>query len=371
MASFGRAMRRLTSRPRLDVFDDSDETDSIAPIPAEVPQVRLPHVDTQLNMHQFNVFFEDGATANDGNRGKIITFRSCFVCSRHVPAENHASPERPTHSTTSPDPNSGDTQTEWSAVGHAATGKSGRVIHGLQEDIARLTREMSVWRSRAEETQRSNETLKIQLQNTTERLHNLEQVNETNLNSIARKDRKIEELRNDLTSERTRRQEAEVNATKTNQTMREERENHNREQARSSEIAKYHETQYEVLASTSKRDKADFERRIDAVSTQVQHMADAHVKHIFSSDRLEVIADQKNREIEGLRDNHAKLLAAHAKYKQFKDDELHGFIERGHANDEVIAAALVSAKEVMDEMRWVMRLSKSREEEEKKNQGQD
>lgn len=289
-------------------------------------------------------------------------------CSR---TDTHGSPEQPTYSTTSPDPNSGDTQTEWSAVGHAATGKSGRVIHGLQEDIARLTREMSVWRSRAEETQRSNETLKIQLQNTTERLHNLEQVNETNLNSIARKDRKIEELRNELNSEHSRRQDAEVNATKTNQTMRDERENHNREQARSSEIAKYHETQYEVLASTSKRHKADFERRIDAVSAQVQHMADAHVKHLFSSDRLEVISDQKNREIEGLRDTHAKLVAAHTKYKQFKDDELRGFIERGHANDEAIAKALVSVKEVETEMKWVIRLSKSKDEQEKKDQDQD
>src|SRR6202012_5053465 len=82
---------------------------------------------------------------------------------------------------------------EWSsAVGHAATGKSGRVIHNLQEEIARLTRECSLYRSRAEEMQRSNEALKSQLQNVTERFRTSEQSNEVTLSSITRKDRKIE-----------------------------------------------------------------------------------------------------------------------------------------------------------------------------------
>lgn len=368
MASLGRAMRRLASRPRLDVF--FTEADSILPIPTEAPQVNLPHVDTQLDMHQFNGYFEDGSTAADGLRGWSDSMPAVLPQLTFWPCtDSHGSSGQPALPATSPDSNPGEAPTEWSAVGHAATGKSGRVIHSLQEDIARLTREMSVWRSRAEETQRSNETLKTQLQNTTGRLHNLEQVNETNLYSIARKDRKIEELRNELNAERTKRQDAEVNATKTNQTMREERENHNREQARSQEIAKYHESQYEVLASTSKRDKADLDKKINAIFAQVRVMADSQVKQTVSFDRLDVISDQKNREIEGLKDIHEKLMAAHAKYKQTKDDELRGAIERSHANDDSIDAALVSIKEVETEMKWVMRLSKSREEEEKKDPG--
>lgn len=228
---------------------------------------------------------------------------------------------------------------------------------------------MSVWRSRAEETQRSNEALKIQLQNTTERLHNLEQVNETNLLSLARKDRKIEELRSELNAERTKRQEAEVNATKTNQTMREERATHNREQARLEEIAKYHATQYEVVVSSTKREKAEFDKRIDDAFAQVRRFADAHAKQRVSSDRLEVICDQKNRAIEVMGAANEKLQAAHAEYKQYKDNELRGEIERSHTNNDAIEKALAEIKEVQDEMRWVMRLATSREEEAK--QGQD
>lgn len=227
---------------------------------------------------------------------------------------------------------------------------------------------MSVWRSRAEETQRSNEALKIQLQNTTERLHNLEQVNETNLISLARKDRKIEELRSELNAERTKRQDAEATATKTNQTMREERATHHREQARAEEIAKYHATQYDVVVASTKREKAEFEKRLDDAFAQLRRFAYANATQRVSSDRLEVICDQKNRAIEVMATANEKLQAAHAEYKQYKDNELHGTIERSHTNNAAIEKALAEIKDVQVEMKWVMRLATSREEEAKQDQ---
>lgn len=76
MGSLGRAMRRFASRPRLNSL-----ADSVSLISTEPPQVNLPHVDTQLNMHQFNGFFEDGSTSADGLRGrshsKFVTQASC------------------------------------------------------------------------------------------------------------------------------------------------------------------------------------------------------------------------------------------------------------------------------------------------------
>lgn len=256
--------------------------------------------------------------------------------------------------------NAAEAPTEWSAVGHAATGKSGRVIHNLQEEIARLTRECSLYRSRAEETQRSNETLKIQVQNINERLRNLEQVNETNLNSIARKDRKLEELRAELQGERTKRQEAEADMSKTNEMMREEQGKHNREQARLQEIAKYHETQYEVFAGTAKREKADMNRRFKVLWNELQVMAEAQRESNVCTERLDVLADQKNREVEGLKDTHEKLQASHADYKKTMDDDLHDAIEKAHTNDTRIDLALASLKKTEGEMKWAIQLANNR-----------
>ncbi|KAJ5698634.1 hypothetical protein N7462_000639 [Penicillium macrosclerotiorum] len=357
MASLGRAMRRLGSSWKLSSTGTAS-TDSLSLISTEAPQVNLPHVDTQLNMHQYNGFFEDGSSAADGLRV----------------ADSHSSPSQPFYPSASPnsnESNNGEAPTEWSAVGHAATGKSGRVIHNLQEEIARLTRECSLYRSRAEETQRSNETYKIQVQNMTERLRNLEQVNETNLNSIARKDRKLDELRAELQTERTKRQQAEADANTTNQTMRDERENHNREQARSQEIAKYHETQYEVLAGTTKRDKAELARRVRVLHTELQSMAEAQKTQDVNTDRLMVIADQKNREMESLKEVHEKLMTSHVDYKKTKDNELRDTIERTHNNNAMIDAALESIRETEAQMRWAIMLHENREREKREKEGKE
>lgn len=202
----------------------------------------------------------------------------------------------------------------------------------------------------------------------TERLRNLEQVNETNLHSIARKDRKVEELRVELNNERTKRQDAEANASKTNLTMQEERENHNREQARLQEIAKFHETQYDVFATTTKREKVDMHRRFNALYAELQSIAKAHKSHMVGWDRLDVLADQKNREIDHLRGVHEKLVAGHTQYKKYKDDELRGTIERAHVNDAEIGVVLAELREVQAQMRWAIQLNEKREKEREKGE---
>ena len=43
-----------------------------APVPEPVPRVSLPHVDTQLNMHQYNGLF-DMSSSPDGQNGSSVT----------------------------------------------------------------------------------------------------------------------------------------------------------------------------------------------------------------------------------------------------------------------------------------------------------
>jgi len=197
-----------------------------------------------------------------------------------------------------------------------------------------------------------------------ERLRNLEQVNDTNLNSIARKDRKLEELRTELQHERKKRQDAEKDANQTNQTMFEERETHNREQARSQEIAKYHETQYEVLSSSNKRDKADFAKRINAIWAEVETLAGARKTHIHSTERLEVLADQKNREVDSLKDSYEKLLAKHTEYKDMKENDFRETTDSAKSNNAAIDKVLAQLKDTETEMKWAIRLHQSRESKE-------
>lgn len=248
---------------------------------------------------------------------------------------------------------------EWSsAVGHAATGKSGRVIHNLQEEIARLTRECSVQRSRAEEAQRSNEAYKAQLHGITDRLRNLEQVHETNVNSISRKDRKIESLRAEIESERSRRLEAEEDSRKTTNLANEERENHHRELAHAQEVAKLNSTQYDALVKTSLKQKRGYEARLNELRDQISGVCDREQDKKVRLERLDVIISQKNREIESGRERTERILQAYEEYKEERDLEIRNLIERGYQKESTIDESVAELLEVRDKMKWTMAVKK-------------
>jgi chromosome segregation ATPase len=255
-------------------------------------------------------------------------------------------------------PTNGDVPTtEWSsAVGHATTGKSGRVIHNLQEEIARLTRECSVYRSRAEETQRMNDAFKMQVQNMTERLRNLEQANETNLHSISRKDKKIEELRAEIQSEKERRRRAEGETDKFQRLMNEARDEFNRKCAELQEIANHARTQYDVLAKAGQRERADQQKKLKAIRDDFLSLKAEHEKRDVQLERLDAVMAQKNREIEVARERFDQLFADYEAYKKAHDEEVRALIERSYQGAANIDSALASLKETEGKMKWAIQI---------------
>lgn len=253
----------------------------------------------------------------------------------------------------------GESGPDWSsAVGHAATGKSGRVIHNLQEDIARLTRELTLHRSRAEEAQHSNETLKEQIVNLSERLRNSEQSNETNLTSIARKDRKIEELRLEIQTERTRRQKAEAEAAKVNQLMSENREDFHRKCAEMQETTNYATTQYDALAKSTLREKSDLQKKFKGVRDELRTLRHELDQKDKEQERLDALIDRQNQEVEAERNRIGGIFEAYGSYKSLRDKEIRDLLEKGHLNEATIDTALASLKETEDKMKWIMQTKK-------------
>lgn len=228
------------------------------------------------------------------------------------------------------------------------------MIHTLQEDIARLTREVGVYRSRAEETQRMNDVYKTQVQNMGERLRNLELANETNLQSIARKDQKLKELREEVQGEKERRQNAEGTASHTNQLMTQARDEYNRKTAELQEIANLSHTQYDVLLKSRQRENADQQKRFKVIRDDfLQLKSQQETKHV-ELERLDTIMAQKNREIEAGRDSFDKLYETYEAYKKAHDEDVQGLINKGRHGSEQLDAALASLKATEGQMKWVM-----------------
>ncbi|KAB8071444.1 hypothetical protein BDV29DRAFT_17899 [Aspergillus leporis] len=345
MARFGRAKKTPkavlanNANPDMLVLPTSDP-------PRRSPRVSLPHVETQLNMHQYSGLFD----LDSPERQKAVESSADQM-------NPHSSNNRANGSSNL---TNGDPLTpEWSsAVGHAATGKSGRVIHNLQEEIARLTRECSVYRSRAEETQRMNDAYKTQVQNMTERLRNLEQAHETNLSSISRKDKKIEELRAEVQNEKDRRQRAEAETNKFHQLMDESRDDFNRKCAELQEITNHSRTQYDVLAKSGQRERADQQRRLKAIRDEIDALKSQQDDKTLQLERLDAVMAQKNREIEIGRENFDKLFEAYESYKRAHDEEVNTLVEKGRQGDAKLEAALASLKETEGQMKWVIQVKK-------------
>ncbi|KAL4902632.1 hypothetical protein BDW74DRAFT_158209 [Aspergillus multicolor] len=332
---------------------ETENANSTPHVPAtpnsfRVPRISLPHVDIELNMSQHNGLF--GVDSPERQKGSEVAENTMDTIS---PPPSYIS-------NGSPNPMNGDAAGgEWSsAVGHAATGKSGRVIHNLQEDIARLTRECSVYRSRAEETQRINEAFKMQVQNMTDRLRNLEHSNEMNLHSLSRKEKKIEELRAELQGERDRRELADNEKARFRQLMDEAQDDYHQKCAELQEIAHHTQTQYDVLAKSGQRERSDQQRRLKGIREEFIALREAHNQTNSQLGQLDSIMAQKDREIEVERAKFEALFKQYEAYKRAHDEEVRDLIEQNQQGQAKLDAALVSLKETEGQMKWVLQVKR-------------
>lgn len=373
MARFGRAKK--SSRTN----NDANSTLLVAPTSdlPQPPRVNLPHVETELNMHQYNGLFgiespeqqreptvvePSAGWLSPSSSASLTTVERADSNPKHSPGmripTEPVTPPSSHHTHGSPNHTNGDASgTEWSsAVGHAATGKSGRVIHNLQEDIARLTRECGVYRSRAEETQRMNDVFKTQVHNMTERLRNLEQANDTNLQSITRKDRKLDELRAEAQAEKDRRLRAEGETSKANRLMNDTRDEFNRQTATLQETAQYYQSQYDVLAKSGQRERADQQKRLKTIRDDYMALKKTHDTRDVNLQRYDELLAEKDREIEAARAKFDQLFQAYESYRTVNDEEMRTLIENGRQKEAALDAALASLKETEGRMKWVMRV---------------
>ncbi|EEP76722.1 predicted protein [Uncinocarpus reesii 1704] len=306
------------------------------------PQVSLATVEPQLNMHQYNGLFDTTTSTPE---------RQASTVADSVPDATSRSPTMT---------NGSSTAAEWSsAVGHAMTGKSGRVIHNLQEDIARLTRECSLYRSRAEEAQRMNEALKQQLQTVIDRLRHSEQAYEMNLAAVERKDRKIEDLKAEVLNEKQRRIQAEEDARKTTQLATEERNEHHRALAEAQETAQQAQSQYETLAQTRLRDKREYQSRFNRFRKELGELSAREIERRNQLNRIDVIVEQKNREIAAGRDRMERFSRLFEEYKLDRDENMRKLIDKGYQNDLAIDEAVAEALKVSEKMKWAMNVKKT------------
>ncbi|MCJ1370331.1 hypothetical protein MMC20_001544 [Loxospora ochrophaea] len=244
---------------------------------------------------------------------------------------------------------------QWSAaVGHAGTGKSGRVIERLMGDKDKLQRQLNLATLRLEEELKRSESREAALENLRATNENLVTMHDSNKNTLIRRDRKIEELKAELDAERLRREKAEKETRETTAERDEAVAKCTHELAEEKLKAKKATNQYEVLSGSWKSLDEGYQRKTQKLQKDVEQLnvkRDGDQKKLAG---LEVVAEQLNQEIEKTTKAREKLVQEFAAYKKLQDESLRGIVEKAQENDNINEKTLEEMQRVLGRMKWAI-----------------
>ena len=245
-------------------------------------------------------------------------------------------------------------QTWSSAVGHASTGKSGRVIERLQGDIDRLHREKQLLKVRFEESEKTNETLQSRNQYLQDRNSNYEQSHEANLRQLARKERQVEESREEVKREKEKTVTAQQSALAATQSEEEWR----MQASQAKSVAAQKESEYEAMASCRKLDQDRHQGGLDRLKENFKNLLRDRQEDFDRCRKLEIIAEQQKQTIGQLEELTKRLNANFKAYRTEIDRAIADVREHTSSNDLAIAAKVDEMTKVTGQMRWVMNIDK-------------
>ncbi|KAL2444614.1 hypothetical protein ABEF95_017112 [Exophiala dermatitidis] len=239
-----------------------------------------------------------------------------------------------------------------SAIGHAGTGKSGRVIERLQGDIDRQRREKQLLQTRYEEVQKANELLVSRNQSLQDRNSNYEQSHEANLRQLARKERQVEELREELRKEKLKSARAEEQA----EAAASSEEHWRKEASQAKAYAAQKETEYETIVACRKMDHDRHQSGLDKIRCGFDSLLRRQEDDLEKQRKLEIIAEQQRQTIAQLEELTKKLTTNFRAYKHEIDTCLSQLRDTARNNDQAIDQKLDELTGVTGRMRWVMNL---------------
>lgn len=255
-------------------------------------------------------------------------------------------------------------ENQWSsAVGHATTnGKSGRVIERLMAENDRLKRELELQLLRSQELERNLQTMRPQIEALRTENENLNHANSMDEAILARRDRKIEQLKEEVATERSRREASDLLARKLERQNEATQEMSKRDVQLAQEEAKHSTTHASILEQSHRQLSSEYRQRAerwrkDITAMQTQQQADAEK---FA--RLDVVGEQMRSELERARKIQAEFVERWDEYQKANEDWKAGLEGVADFENSKMRKLSEEMETVTNRMKWVMALDKSRNE---------
>ncbi|KAI4132060.1 MAG: hypothetical protein LQ338_000918 [Usnochroma carphineum] len=256
-------------------------------------------------------------------------------------------------------PNS-DHDSPWSsAVGRATTGKSGRVIERLMADNDRLRREKNFIEVRLEEEAKRSDSARSAMEGLRSTNENLISIHETDKILIAKRERKLEEMKAELEAERQRREKAE---TETKETRRERDEavgGLKKELLVAKEQAGRATTQYDVISKSFKGLEDNYSRQTRKLKAEMKQLEDAIAAEQQKLASIQTVMEHYRHESQRAQDAKDRLKETFQAYKNEADRGMRSIREEAEKNAAINDRTQQEMHEVLGEMRYVLNVKQS------------
>lgn len=226
----------------------------------------------------------------------------------------------------------------------------------------RLKRELSSQLQRSEELQRNLQTYKPQLETLRAENDNLKHVHGVEESLLGRRDRRIEELKAEVTAERARRESAESRCRVVEAEGAEREEERRRESRRLEEECKHASVHAGILETSHRQLRAEYEQRAVKWRADLEGVEEQRRRDRGRFERLEVVGELMRKELERNRGLTEEVVGVWERYREASEGVLGALREEGERENERVRKLSCEMDRVVGEMRWVMGVEKVRKQ---------
>ena len=226
------------------------------------------------------------------------------------------------------------------------------MIEKLQGEIDKLNRERKLLRVHFEDAEKTNETLNTHVQSLTDRIDNYEQSHDADQRQLARKERQLDELREEIKTEKLRTKQAQETAR-----VAAESERKWREEARlATSIAAQKEAEYDTIVSCRSRDNDQHQGGLDKLKLNFDEMIRTRSEDLEKHQQLEIIAAQQRETVVQLERSTKELRDNFKLYRNEIDTAIADMRTHVTSNDSAVSQKLDEMQSVTGQMRWVINM---------------
>lgn len=214
----------------------------------------------------------------------------------------------------------------------------------------RLRRENQLMKVQFEEVEKANETLTTRNQYLQDRNSNYEASHEANTRQLDRKERQLQDLRDELRKEKKKTAKAEECAR-----IASINEETWKDQAiKATAIAQQRETEYDTVVSCRKMDNDRHQGGLDRIKANFSTLMQQREDDVDKYKKLQIIAEQQRKTIQQLEQVTQKLNTNFTAYRSEIDSAIEGLRKTAGSNDNAVNKKLHEMEVVTGQMRWIV-----------------